>query len=91
MNMKEEIRSEAYKSYPNTGHPIADSNASEKITGFIDGAEWMLSKYNGISPDTVKEMYEALNTIRKNYDNVEDLAGKIAREAYDKANKELGK
>lgn len=62
--MKEEIEKESMN------HMEVDKSDMFQVNywngyedGFEKGADWMLSKYNGLSPDTVKEMYEALKEL----------------------------
>lgn len=48
-----------------------------------------LDKYEGISPETVKEMRIGLEKLKIVYDNEEDLAGVVSRKLYDKAMSEI--
>lgn len=63
--MKEEIEKQALE-YTNKMdsrlHDPMEISCAE--AGFIHGAEWMLEQYQGITPDTVKEMLEALERIK---------------------------
>jgi len=64
--------------------------------GFEEGAEWMLKQYNGIAPETVKEMilyFESYDEWVKHYGNngmtPQKQAYKNLKEVFNKAKKEI--
>lgn len=85
--MKEEIEKEAAKlaesKYSYWDYP-ADTIGER---AFEDGAEFVLAKFNGISPSTVTEMIEALRDINKNTEDA--YIKKRLKHILSKADKEL--